>query len=115
MDSVSLTALATEKLAEARQSPHSGRAAHTIHGGHTHELRQTLLALLAGHDLSEHDSPGEATLQVLQGHVRLTTNGDAWDGKTGDYVAIPNERHALHAVEDSVVMLTVLKSQPGAH
>jgi quercetin dioxygenase-like cupin family protein len=111
MESISLTSLATEKLAEARQS-HSGRAAHTIHGGHTHELRQTVLALLADHDLSEHDSPGEATLQVLQGHVRLTTGGDAWDGETGDYVAIPPQRHALHAVEDSVIILTVLKSIP---
>jgi quercetin dioxygenase-like cupin family protein len=111
MDSISLTGLAAEKLAEARQS-HSGRAAHTIHGGHTHELRQTVLALLAGYDLSEHDSPGEATLQVLQGHVRLTAGADAWEGRTGDYVAIPPQRHALQAVEDSVVMLTVLKSLP---
>ena len=113
MESISLTALASEKLDEAGRS-HSGRAAHTIHGGHTHELRQTVLALLAGHDLSEHESPGEATLQVLQGHVRLTTDGDAWDGTTGDYVAIPPERHALHAVQDSVIMLTVLKSLPSA-
>ncbi|OBF10137.1 LuxR family transcriptional regulator [Mycobacterium sp. ACS4054] len=114
MESISLTSLASEKLAEAKES-HSGRAAHTIHGGHTHELRQTVLALLGGHDLSEHDSPGEATLQVLQGHVRLTTGGDAWEGKTGDYVAIPAVRHALHAVEDSVVMLTVLKTIPSVH
>jgi quercetin dioxygenase-like cupin family protein len=111
MESISLTNLAEDKLAEARQT-HSGRAAHTIHGGHTHELRQTVLALPAGHDLSEHESPGEATLQVLQGHVRLTTGGDDWDGKAGDYIAIPPERHALHAVQDSVVMLTVLKSLP---
>lgn len=114
MDSISLTDLSSERIAEAKQS-HSGRAAHTIHGGHTHELRQTVLALLAGHDLSEHDSPGEATLQVLQGHVRLTAGGDAWDGKAGGYVAIPPERHAVHAVEDSVVLLTVLKTIPSAH
>lgn len=114
MESISLTSLASEKLAEAKES-HSGRAAHTIHGGHTHELRQTVLALLGGHELAEHDSPGEATLQVLQGHVRLTTGGDAWEGKTGDYVGIPAERHALLAVEDSVVMLTVLKTIPSAH
>ena len=113
MESISLTSLAAEKLSEARES-HSGRAAHTIHGGHTHELRQTVLALLAGHDLSEHDSPGEATLQVLEGRVRLTAGDDEWDGKTGDYVAIPPQRHALHAVEDSVVMLTVLESLPNA-
>ncbi|BDB43256.1 MULTISPECIES: cupin domain-containing protein [Mycobacterium] len=113
MESISLNSLASEKLAEAGKS-HSGRAAHTIHGGHTHELRQTVLALLAGHELAEHDSPGEATLQVLQGHVRLTAGDDAWDGRSGDYVAIPPVRHALLAVQDSVVMLTVLKSQPGA-
>lgn len=108
-----MTGLASEKLAEARKS-NSGRAAHTIHGGHTHELRQTVLALLADHGLGEHDSPGEATLQVLEGHVRLTAGDDVWDGKTGDYVAIPPTRHALDAVQDSVVILTVLKSQPGA-
>lgn len=111
MESISLTTLAADKLAEARQS-HSGRAAHTIHGGHSHELRQTVLALLAGHDLSEHDSPGEATLQVLYGHVRLIAGDDTWDGKTGDYVAVPAQRHALHAVEDSVIILTVLKTIP---
>ena len=114
MESISLTSLASEKLAEAGRS-HSGRAAHTIHGGHTHELRQTVLALLAGHDLSEHDSPGEASLQVLQGRVRLTTGDDTWAGKAGDYVVIPAERHALHAIEDSVIMLTVLKSLPANH
>ncbi|MDP7702636.1 MULTISPECIES: cupin domain-containing protein [unclassified Mycobacterium] len=113
MESISLTDLASEKLAEARTT-HSGRAAHTIHGGHTHELRQTVLALLAEHELSEHDSPGEATLQVLEGHVRLTAAEDTWEGKAGDYLAIPQVRHALLAVQDSVVMLTVLKSQPGA-
>jgi quercetin dioxygenase-like cupin family protein len=109
MESISLTSLAAEKLAEAKKL-NSGRAAHTVHGGHTHVLRQTVLALLAGHDLSEHDSPGEATLQVLQGNVRVTTDDDAWEGKTGDYVAIPHERHALYAIEDSVIMLTILKS-----
>ena len=70
-------------------------------------LLRDLVAHCSGDDI-------EATLQVLQGHVRLTAGDDAWEGKGGDYVAIPPRRHALHAVEDSVVMLTVLKSQPGA-
>ncbi len=113
MEKISLTGMAAEKLVEAQQS-HSGRAAHTIHGGHTHELRQTVVALLAGHELAEHESPGEATLQVLRGHVRLNAGDQFWDGETGDYVAIPAQRHALQAVEDSVVLLTVLKSLPTA-
>jgi quercetin dioxygenase-like cupin family protein len=111
MDSISLTSLATQQLTEARQA-HSGRASHTIHGGHASELRQTVVALASGHELAEHDSPGEATLQVLQGHVRLTAGDGAWEGTTGDYVTIPSRRHSLRSLEDSVVMLTVVKNVP---
>jgi quercetin dioxygenase-like cupin family protein len=107
MESISITAVAEEQLDLARRS-NSGRAAHTIHGGHDHSLRQTVMALAAGHEMGEHDSPGEATLQVLRGHVRLTTAADSWDGTTGDYLAVPPARHALLAVEDSVVLLSVL-------
>jgi quercetin dioxygenase-like cupin family protein len=107
MESISITAVAEEQLDLARRS-NSGRAAHTIHGGHDHSLRQTVMALAAGHEMGEHDSPGEATLQVLRGHVRLTTATDSWDGTTGDYLAVPPARHALLAVEDSVVLLSVL-------
>lgn len=109
METISLTSLADEKLAEARET-RSGRAAHTLHGGHNHELRQTVMALLAGRELSEHDSPGQASLQVLKGHVRISAGDDSWDGKAGDYVVIPPQRHSLQAVDDSVVMLTVFKS-----
>ncbi|MBI3691077.1 MAG: LuxR family transcriptional regulator, partial [Mycolicibacterium aromaticivorans] len=52
MYSISLTELADEQLATARSS-NSGRAAHTVHGGHDHPLRQTLIALAKGHELSE--------------------------------------------------------------
>jgi hypothetical protein len=57
---LSLTELADEQLSLACNS-HSGRAAHTLHGGHDHRLRQTLIALAAGHELGEHHSPGETT------------------------------------------------------
>ncbi len=113
MESISLTSLATEQLTAAREA-HSGRAAHTIHGGHDLELRQTVMALVAGQVMHEHDSPGEATLQVLQGHVRLTAGDETWEGRTGDHVTIPPRRHALESLEDSVVMLTVVKNVPAA-
>ena len=44
MDKISLTALARQQLAAAHRSE-SGRAAHTVYGGHQHTLRQTLVAL----------------------------------------------------------------------
>ena len=108
MDKISLTALAREQLAAAHRAG-SGRSAHTVYGGHQHTLRQTLVALTAGSALSDHDSPGEATLQVLQGRVKLTTPDTTWDGAPGDHLVIPPTRHGLHAVDDSVVLLTVAK------
>jgi quercetin dioxygenase-like cupin family protein len=107
MDSVSLSELADQQLKTARSST-SGRSAVTVHGGHGHQLRQTLIALAAGRELSEHHSPGETTLQVLRGQVRLSTADDGWEGRVGDLLVVPRDRHGLHAVEDSVILLTVL-------
>ena len=107
MDGVSLPGLVEELLSTARTAS-SSRSAHTIHGGHEHALRQTLIALTAGHGLGEHESPGEATLQVLAGRVRLVADGESWEGATGDYVVIPPARHSLDAVKDCVVALTVV-------
>jgi quercetin dioxygenase-like cupin family protein len=102
----SLTALADEHLAVARAT-RSGRSAHTVHGGHEHALRQTLITLTAGAGLAEHNSPGEATLQVLRGRVQLSTATEAHEGAAGDLLVIPAERHALTALDDSAVLLTV--------
>ncbi len=106
MRSTSLPRLAEEQLALARDAS-SGRAAVTVHGGHEHDLRQTLIALAAGRSLGEHDAPGEATLQVLVGSVRLTAGDEGWDGTPGDHLVIPPHRHDLHADTDAVVLLTV--------
>ena len=67
------------------------------------------LALLAGHELNEHASPGEATLQVLRGRVRVTSDEDSWEGGVGEHVVIPADRHGVAALEDSAVLLTVVK------
>jgi quercetin dioxygenase-like cupin family protein len=106
MKGQSLTRLGEEQLAAARDVG-SGRAAITVYGGREHDLRQTLIALMAGRSLGEHDSPGEASLQVLSGQVRLHAGEETWDGEEGDYLVIPPTRHDLEAVSDSVVLLTV--------
>ena len=46
---------------------------------------------------------------VLGGRVRLLSNGDVWDGRSGDLLVIPDSRHSVEAVEDSVLLLTVAK------
>lgn len=108
MQKLSLDALAREHLERAAASS-NGRSATTVFGGHEHTLRQTLLALTAGTSLAEHENPGEATLLVLRGRVRLTSGDTEWEGRTGDLLAIPPARHALDALEDAAVILTVAK------
>lgn len=103
---LSLDALARELLKTAAAS-NNGRAAETVYGGHERSLRQTLMALTAGSAMGEHDSPGEATLLVVSGRVRLAAGPDEWDGRTGDLIAVPAQRHSLTALEDAAVLLTV--------
>jgi len=108
METTSLTTLVDQQL-EAAKDATSGRSSHTIFGGHDHHLRQTLIALSAGQTLDEHESPEEATLQVLRGRVSLVSDGATLEGATGDFLVIPDDRHSLDAIEDSAVLLTVSK------
>lgn len=108
MQKLSLDALAREQLDAARRAS-AGRAAHTVFGGHEHVMRQTVIALLAGRELADHQNPGEATVLVLRGRVRLAAGDDSWEGRQGDLLIVPSRVHKLQAVEDSAVLLTVAK------
>jgi len=108
MQKTSLTALARTELRAALEAS-SGRSARTIYGGHEHLLRQTLVALRAGQVMAEHENPGESTIQVLHGRVRIDADGESWTLWTGDLMTVPDARHGLEALEDSTVLLTVVK------
>jgi quercetin dioxygenase-like cupin family protein len=108
MEKQSLTALVRQQLQVAEQAS-SGRSAHTVYGGHEHVLRQTLIALATGQSLDEHENPGEATVHVLHGRIRLVAGGVSWEGSPGDLLTVPPSRHSLEALEASAVLLTVAK------
>lgn len=106
----SLTALARHQLALAKASS-NGRSSSTVYGGHELVLRQTMIALAGGQALHEHENPGEATVHVLDGRVRLDAGETTWEGSAGDLLIVPDSRHSLEALEDAVVLLTVAKSR----
>lgn len=108
MQKISLDARVRELLERAAKSS-AGRSAETVYGGHEHALRQTLITLRAGTALAEHDNPGEATVLVLRGRVRLLSGDSSWEGRTGDLLIVPEARHSLEALEDSAALLTVAK------
>lgn len=106
--SVDLSVL-TDELLTAASTSASGRATRVFRAVAGGSLSQLLLVLRDGEALSDHDNPGEALLQVLRGRVRLTAGETAWELGVNAHIAIPQQRHALLALEDSAVLLTVVK------
>jgi quercetin dioxygenase-like cupin family protein len=110
MQKFSLEALGRELLERAAKAG-GGHTAQTVVGGHELALRQTMVAMVKGSALAEHESPEQATVYVLRGRVRMSAGADSWEGRTGDLLVVPNMRHDLEAIEDSAVLLTVLKTR----
>jgi quercetin dioxygenase-like cupin family protein len=108
MQKFSLQAMTRELLERARGGS-GGRAADTVIGGHEKVLRQTVIAMIKGAVLGEHENPGEASVHVLAGRVRLSAGEHAWVGRRGDLLVVPSSSHSLEALEDSAVLLTVAK------
>ncbi|MGC4085334.1 MAG: cupin domain-containing protein [Vicinamibacterales bacterium] len=70
----------------------------------------TLFAFAAGQGLSEHSSPFDALVQVLDGRFRLTIGGTPVDAEAGTIVLMPaNVPHAVDATESGRMLLTMLK------
>lgn len=110
MDKISLEAKARE-LGKKATASSSGRAADTVFGGHEKRMRQAVIALRAGARLDEHESPGEATLLVISGQLRLISGEVSWPGRAWDLLVVPNARHAVEADTDTTFLLTVAMHQ----
>lgn len=104
-----LQAAADDLLDQARATADAGRAARTLTPGEGASLKQTLMALLEGHELSDHRSPGAATLMVLRGRATLTWDQQELEVPEGHWATIPAAVHGLRAETDLVVLLTVAR------
>ena len=79
MSVLDLDLKAREHLDAARGSS-SGRSSHLVLGGRETRMTQTVIALTAGTSLAEHENPGEASVLVLEGQVRLDSAEGSWEG-----------------------------------
>lgn len=70
----------------------------------------TLFAFDRGQSLSEHTSPYDAVVQVLEGKARLTIGGQKQDVQAGELIVMPaNVPHAVDAEERFKMLLTMIR------
>ncbi len=70
----------------------------------------TLFAFAEGEGLAEHTTPHDATIQVLEGRLRLTIGGTDYDVATGEILHLPAAiPHTLHGGEPFKMLLTMLR------
>lgn len=71
----------------------------------------TLFAFDAGQGLSEHTSPFDALVHLLDGEAEIVISGKPLRAKTGDLVLMPAQQpHALKAVSKFKMLLTMIRS-----
>ena len=72
----------------------------------------TLFAFDAGQGLSEHSSPFDALVLVLDGSLTVTIDGDAVRATPGTIVRLPADiPHAVDAPEPARMLLVMLKDR----
>ena len=75
----------------------------------------TLFAFDAGQGLSEHTSPFEALVMVLEGALTLTIGGSPVRAMPGTIVRMPAAvPHAVEAAEPARMLLCMLRDRPAA-
>jgi quercetin dioxygenase-like cupin family protein len=75
----------------------------------------TLFAFDAGQELSEHTTPHEALLVVIEGETVVSIRGDAYHLHTGDAISLPaNQPHAVKATKQFKMLLVMLDSRKEA-
>ena len=72
----------------------------------------TLFSFDTGQGLSEHTSPYDAVVHILDGDAEITINGKAQTGHTGEMIIMPaNIPHALLARNRFKMLLIMIRKQ----
>lgn len=71
----------------------------------------TLFAFDEGQGLSEHSTPFDALVYVLEGSVRITISGVDNEVNAGNLIIMPaNQKHALKALSKFKMLLVMIRS-----
>lgn len=77
-------------------------------GSGSKEIR---INLQKGHEMKEHQAPGAIMVQVLSGKIEFSVGSDVQILNSLDMIALDaNVPHALNALEDSIVRLSLSKN-----
>ncbi|MFA3781461.1 cupin domain-containing protein [Melioribacteraceae bacterium 4301-Me] len=70
----------------------------------------TLFAFDKDESLTEHTSPYEAVVYVVEGEIGITIGGNPYNVKTGEIIIMPpNIPHGLKALQKSKILLVMVK------
>ena len=71
----------------------------------------TLFAFDAGQELSEHTTPHDALVHVIDGEAEITIDGTPYRLRSGDAILMPaHHPHAVKAVSRFKMLLTMMRS-----
>jgi len=112
MQQVDLAAAASQLRAEAHGSVSGHRQLALVRHG---PITMILFAFDQDGRLKEHQTDGEVIIQVLKGQLAVNVAGETCVLHAGSFVALaPAQRHSVHALEASDMLLTIARAAVGA-
>lgn len=99
--------IAIDDLRKTIEIPNDGTLSRTIHQDERAKI--VLFGLAGGQELSRHTAASAAMVEILQGQVRFTLDGEEKELSTGSWVFMEaNLPHAVYARSDAIMLLTLL-------
>ncbi len=96
-----------EHLVQSIEIPKDGTLSRTIR--RDDQVKVVLFGFAGGQELSQHTASVPAIIEIIQGQVRVTLDGDEKELQAGSWVYMEaNVPHAVYARGDAVMLLTML-------
>lgn len=96
-----------DSLSSTIDIPKDGTLSRTLH--RDDHVKVVLFGFAGGQELSQHTASVPAMIQIVQGDVRLTLDGEEKELSAGSWVYMEaNLSHAVYAKTDAVMLLTML-------